>query len=111
VDLIDGWSFEPTPTPVLRSIDDPSVVALAADWPELQPVELPDPAASVVHAQDGIVTARTSTDLYVSDGEEKWSAVPLDVEHGITGGVIVLPGDPPRVAMFDRGRMQILTWR
>lgn len=109
---IEGWSLRVGLQSMLRSVEDPSIVAYPETAPTPQAIRLPTDALDIAILRwDDRLVVQDPWTLFVQDASGDWTALPIDQEHGVTGPAVPIPGPTPRLAMIDRGLLTFLVWR
>ena len=115
-EVLDGWTldgFRPGGSFHLVSEADPATIGLVDALPDIVEVDLPDSVVGPIEVErwgDRLIV-RGLARLEVQDAGGDWTSLPLDLERGIYGPAVVVPGPEPRMAMIVGDELRILEWR
>ena len=111
--VLDGWRTAGSGgVPFLASTDDPNVIALADTAPDLVGIDIPvgtAPTVAVERWQERLLVMGADS-LFFRSGDEEWQEIPVDLEHGVTGQAVIVPGAEIRIAMITGGQLVIAEW-
>jgi hypothetical protein len=49
-------------------------------------------------------------ELLLPTDEDGWQRLPLDIEHGVSGRIVAVPGKEPAVVSTVTGWLEVFTW-
>ncbi len=115
-EVLDGWTldgFRPGGSFHLVSEAHPATIGLVDALPDIVEVDLPGSVFGPIEVErwgDRLIV-RGLARLEVQDAGGDWTSLPLDLERGIYGPAVVVPGPEPRMAVIVGDELRILEWR
>ncbi len=115
-EVMDGWTLNglgPGDSFYLVSETDPSTIGMVDELPHVVEVELPGSVFGPIEVErwgDRLIV-RGLARLEVQGAGGGWTSLPLDLEHGIHGPAVVVPGPKPRMAIIVGEELRIVEWR
>jgi hypothetical protein len=111
---VDGWALQ-TPwtagVPFLTRVGSPDEVAFPSGWPDLNAHVVPTAEPRAVWDVGGGRPAVLGVgELLLPTDEDGWQRLPLDIEHGVSGRIVAVPGKEPAVVSTVTGWLEVFTW-